>query len=55
MIARVNEKAFEYLKAPLSRLTGYDITVPLARGEKYHAIDSDKIITKIKKIVEFKF
>ncbi|WP_322961653.1 alpha-ketoacid dehydrogenase subunit beta [Mycoplasmopsis cynos] len=55
IIARVNEKAFEYLKAPLSRLTGYDITVPLARGEKYHAIDSDKIITKIKKIVEFKF
>ncbi|WP_284700050.1 hypothetical protein [Mycoplasmopsis cynos] len=34
-MARVNEKAFEYLKAPLSRLTGYDITVPLARGEKY--------------------
>ncbi|WP_322960155.1 alpha-ketoacid dehydrogenase subunit beta [Mycoplasmopsis cynos] len=55
IIARVNEKAFEYLKAPLSRLTGYDITVPLARGEKYHAIDSDKIIAKIKKIVEFKF
>ncbi|UWD34374.1 alpha-ketoacid dehydrogenase subunit beta [Mesomycoplasma molare] len=55
IITRVNEKAFEYLKAPLTRLTGYDITVPLARGEKYHAIDSDKIVKKIKEVVEFKF
>ncbi|MBN3534474.1 alpha-ketoacid dehydrogenase subunit beta [Mycoplasma procyoni] len=55
IIARVNEKAFEYLKAPLTRLTGYDITVPLARGEKYHAIDENKIIAKIKEVVGFKF
>ncbi|WP_436358642.1 alpha-ketoacid dehydrogenase subunit beta [Mycoplasma sp. 480] len=55
IITRVNEKAFEYIKAPLTRLTGYDITVPLARGEKYHAIDSDKIVSKIKEVVGFKF
>ncbi|MGZ9429093.1 alpha-ketoacid dehydrogenase subunit beta [Mycoplasma sp. 1012] len=55
IITRVNEKAFEYIKAPLTRLTGYDITVPLARGEKYHAIDSDKIVAKIKEVVGFKF
>ncbi|TDV23574.1 pyruvate dehydrogenase E1 component beta subunit [Mycoplasmopsis mustelae] len=55
IIARVNEKAFEFLKAPLTRLTGYDITVPLARGEKYHAIDSDKIVAKIKEVISFKF
>ncbi|MGZ9432570.1 alpha-ketoacid dehydrogenase subunit beta [Mycoplasma sp. 613B] len=55
IITRVNEKAFEYIKAPLTRLTGYDITVPLARGEKYHAIDSNKIIAKIKEVVGFKF
>ncbi|WBP84278.1 alpha-ketoacid dehydrogenase subunit beta [Mycoplasmopsis edwardii] len=55
IITRVNEKAFEYLKAPLTRLTGYDITVPLARGEKYHAIDSDKIVAKIQEVVKFKF
>ncbi|MGZ9755376.1 alpha-ketoacid dehydrogenase subunit beta [Mycoplasma sp. 394] len=53
IIARVNERAFEYLQAPLARLTGYDITVPLARGEKYHAIDSDKIVAKIKEVVSF--
>ncbi|MGZ9800329.1 alpha-ketoacid dehydrogenase subunit beta [Mycoplasma sp. AC1221] len=53
IIARVNERAFEYLQAPLARLTGYDITVPLARGEKYHAIDSDKIVAKIKEVVTF--
>lgn len=55
IIARVNEKAFEYLKAPLTRLTGWDITVPLARGEKYHAIDNDKIKSKIKEVMNFKF
>ncbi|MGZ9414155.1 alpha-ketoacid dehydrogenase subunit beta [Mycoplasma sp. 5370] len=55
IITRVNEKAFEYIKAPLTRLTGYDITVPLARGEKYHAIDSNKIVAKIKEVVGFKF
>lgn len=55
IMARVNEKAFEYLKAPMTRLTGWDITVPLARGEKFHAIDEDKIVEKIKEVVNFKF
>lgn len=55
IITRINEKAFEYLKAPLARLTGYDITVPLARGEKFHAIDDAKVVAKIKEVLSFKF
>ncbi|UUD37224.1 pyruvate dehydrogenase E1 component, beta subunit [Mycoplasmopsis californica] len=55
IMAQVNEKAFEYLKAPLARLTGYDVTVPLAKGEGFHAINADKIVAKIKEVVGFQF
>ncbi|TNK83372.1 alpha-ketoacid dehydrogenase subunit beta [Mycoplasmopsis pullorum] len=55
IMAQVNEKAFEYLKAPMTRLTGYDITVPFAKGEYYHAIDDRKIVKKIKEVMDFKF
>ena len=55
IIARVNEGAFTYLKAPPERLTGWDITVPLARGEKYHAISPLRIIAKIKKVCSFEY
>ncbi len=54
IIARVNEKAFEYLEAPLSRLTGFDITIPLASGEGIHAINPEKVANKIKEVVAFK-
>lgn len=55
IMARVNEKAFEYLKAPMERCTGYDITVPLAKGEAFHAIDEKKIIASVKKLMSFQF
>ncbi|CAM9117284.1 alpha-ketoacid dehydrogenase subunit beta [Mycoplasma marinum] len=54
IITRVNEKAFEYLEAPLSRLTGFDITIPLATSEKIHSITPEKIATKLKEIMAFK-
>lgn len=55
IMASVNEKAFEYLKAPMARETGYDITVPLAKGENYQAINADKVAKAIKKVMDFKF
>ena len=55
IITRVNEKAFTSLMAPPTRLTGYDITVPLARGEKFHAITPEKIAAKIKEVAGFKY
>lgn len=44
IIAQVNEKAFDYLEEAPQRLTGYDITVPLARGENLFRPDADKVI-----------
>lgn len=53
LIALVNEKAFLHLEAPATRLTGFDIVIPLARGEHYHFINKSQIKAEIKKIVEY--
>ena len=53
LMARVNEEAFEYLEAPPQRLNGFDITVPLPKGEHHHAIDEKKIHHAINKILGY--
>lgn len=55
IIARVNEKAFTSLKAPPTRLTGWDITVPLAQGEKWHSITPKRIEDKIVEVMSFEY
>ncbi|MCK9471389.1 MAG: alpha-ketoacid dehydrogenase subunit beta [Bacilli bacterium] len=54
IIAMINEKAFLYLEAAPTRLTGFDITIPLPKGEHHMAIDPKQIAREIRKIVEFK-
>ncbi len=54
LMARVNEEAFEYLEAPPQRLNGFDITVPLPKGEHHHAIDEKKMHHAITKILGYK-
>jgi len=53
LISLVNEKAFLYLEAAPTRVTGFDITVPLARGEMYHFVQPERIAAEIKKVVNF--
>ncbi|KAB3529301.1 alpha-ketoacid dehydrogenase subunit beta [Alkaliphilus serpentinus] len=53
LISIVNEGAFLYLEAPPTRITGFDITVPLPRGEHHHMIDSARIVAKVKEVVKF--
>ncbi|SCZ06498.1 alpha-ketoacid dehydrogenase subunit beta [Alkaliphilus peptidifermentans] len=53
LISIVNEEAFLYLEAPPTRITGFDITVPLPRGEHHYLINPDRIVSKIKEIVEY--
>lgn len=53
LISLVNEHAFLYLEAPPARVTGFDITVPLPRGEHYHFVGPDRIADKIKRVVKF--
>jgi pyruvate dehydrogenase E1 component beta subunit len=54
LLALVNEKAFVYLEAAPARLTGFDITVPLPKGEHHFMIDPKRIAYEIRKIVRFK-
>lgn len=53
LIALVNEKAFLHLEAPATRLTGFDVVIPLARGEKHFMINKDQVKDEIKKIVAY--
>ena len=53
LISIVNEKAFLYLEAAPARVTGFDITVPLAKGEHYHFIQPERIAAKIKEVAKF--
>ena len=53
LITLVNEKAFLYLEAAPTRVTGHDITVPLARGEHFHYINPQYVAREIKRVAKF--
>jgi pyruvate dehydrogenase E1 component subunit beta len=50
--AFVAERAMLSLEAPVLRVTGQDITVPLAKGEDYYYPSPDRVAWGIKKIME---
>jgi pyruvate dehydrogenase E1 component beta subunit len=51
--AFVSEKAMLNLEAPILRITGQDITVPLAKGEDTYYPSPERVAWGIKKIMEF--
>lgn len=53
LMAIVNEGAFLYLEAPPTRLTGFDITVPLPKGEHHYLLDAKRIAYGIRNVVKF--
>ena len=53
IIATINEKALLSLKAPIIRVTGYDIVFPLYRNEKRHLPTVDRVIDAIEKTARF--
>jgi len=53
IISLINEKAFVYLEAAPRRLTGFDITVPLPKGEPHFIIDPEQIAYEVKNIMAF--
>ncbi|MBP3059434.1 alpha-ketoacid dehydrogenase subunit beta [Texas Phoenix palm phytoplasma] len=50
IITLVNEYAFEYLKTAPKRITGYDIIMPLVRGQHHQCLNMNKVIYGIRKI-----
>lgn len=53
LISLVSEKAFLYLEAPASRLTGFDIVIPLAKGEHHNIITKEEIVAKIDELIKY--
>jgi pyruvate dehydrogenase E1 component beta subunit len=53
IIALVNEKALLSLQAPMERVTGFDIPVPLPKSEHYYLPNPNRIVTAVKKVVNF--
>ena len=51
IIARINEKAFFNLEAPIERVSGYDIVFPLRLYEDYYLPNQQKIINAVEKVI----
>jgi len=53
IVARINEKALLDLKAPVRRVTGYDVTTPLPKLEEFFYPTPDRIVHAIKETMNF--
>lgn len=53
LIARINDEALLYLEAPVERVTGFDVPVPLLAMEDYYIPNPPRIAAAIERVVEF--
>jgi pyruvate dehydrogenase E1 component beta subunit len=53
IIALVDEKALLSLQAPIERVTGFDIPVPLMKTEHYYLPNPKRIVMAVKKVMSF--
>jgi len=53
IIARINEKAFLYLEAPVKRVTGYDVPVPLPKLEDHYLPGTERVAKAITETAGF--
>jgi pyruvate dehydrogenase E1 component beta subunit len=51
IIARLMEKTFYYLEAPIERVTGYDIVIPLFNRENAYLPDTQRILRAARKVL----
>ena len=53
IIAQINEKALLSLQAPVQRVTGFDIPVPLMKTEHYYLPNPKRIVIAVRKVMSF--
>jgi pyruvate dehydrogenase E1 component beta subunit len=53
IIAQINEKALLSLQAPVDRVTGFDVPVPLMKTEHYYLPNPKRIVMAVKKVMSF--
>jgi pyruvate dehydrogenase E1 component beta subunit len=51
IVARIMEKVFYYLEAPIARVTGYDIPIPLFSREKDYFPGKERILRAARKVL----
>ena len=51
IITRLMEKAFYYLEAPIERVTGFDIIMPMFSREKAYLPDAKRILRAANKVL----
>jgi pyruvate dehydrogenase E1 component beta subunit len=51
IVTRIMEKAFYYLEAPIARVTGYDVVIPLFAHEKAYLPDVPRIVRAARKVL----
>ena len=51
IVSRLMEKAFYYLEAPIARVTGFDIIIPLFSREKAYLPGTQRILNAAKKVL----
>ncbi len=52
IITRLMEKAFYYLEAPIQRVTGYDVIIPMFSRENAYIPDAQRILRGVKKALD---
>jgi pyruvate dehydrogenase E1 component beta subunit len=53
LAALINDKALLSLKAPIVRISGPDITIPLAQMENYYLPDTGRVVRAAKRAMEY--
>jgi pyruvate dehydrogenase E1 component beta subunit len=51
IISRLMEKAFYHMEAPIERVTGYDIVIPLFNRENAYLPDTERILRAARKVL----
>jgi pyruvate dehydrogenase E1 component beta subunit len=51
IVSRLMEKAFYYLQAPIERVTGFDIVIPLFSREKAYLPSTERILRAARKVL----
>jgi pyruvate dehydrogenase E1 component beta subunit len=52
IVSRIAEKALYSLQAPVERVTGYDIIVPLPKQEKLYLVSEQRIIDAVERVMK---
>lgn len=54
IISRLIEKSFYYLEAPITRVAGFDVIIPLFSREKSYIPDTNRIVREARKVLAVK-